>query len=77
MLQQSFLHIFGVAQNFWLNSEGYMAQKKGGVRPSPPGYDTVDPICNQKQNMIFFKKLSVSVVNFWAKFLVLMSIFIF
>ena len=30
MLQQSFLHIFGVAQNFQLNGEGFMAQKGGG-----------------------------------------------
>ena len=33
VLQQSFLHIFGVAQNFQLNGEGLMAQKGGGVRP--------------------------------------------
>ena len=30
VLQQSFLHIFGVAQNFQLNGEGLMAQKGGG-----------------------------------------------
>ena len=30
VLEQSFLHIFGVAQNFQLNGEGSMAQKGGG-----------------------------------------------
>jgi hypothetical protein len=33
-----FLHIFGVAQNFWLNGEGFMAQKGCAGRPLPPGY---------------------------------------
>ena len=42
MLQQSFLHIFGVAQNFQLNGEGLMA-KKGGGGDAPPGYVPVAP----------------------------------
>ena len=37
VLQQSFLHIFGVAQNFQLIGEGFMAQKGGAAAP-PPGY---------------------------------------
>ena len=35
-LQQSFWHIFGVAQNFWFNGGGFMSQKGGGNRPPPP-----------------------------------------
>ena len=30
-LQQSFLHIFGVAQNFQFNGGGFMSQKGGGA----------------------------------------------
>ena len=39
-LEQKFLHIFGVAQNFQLNAGGCLAQKKGGggaSTPAPPG----------------------------------------
>ena len=35
VLQQSFLYIFGVAQNFQLNGEGLMAQKGGGGDAPP------------------------------------------
>ena len=34
-LQQSFLHIFGVAQNFWFNGGGFMSQKGGATAPPP------------------------------------------
>ena len=30
-----FLHIFGVAQNFWFNGGGLMAQKRGAIAPPP------------------------------------------
>ena len=36
-LQQSFLHIFGVAQNFWFNGGGVIGQKGGGAAAAPPG----------------------------------------
>ena len=38
VLQQSFLHIFGVTQNFQLIGEGFMAQKGGDRPPAPHGY---------------------------------------
>ena len=34
-LQQSFLDIFGVAQNFWFNGGGFIAQKGGGADAHP------------------------------------------
>ena len=35
-LQQSFLDIFGVAQNFWFNGGGFIAPKGGGAPPLDP-----------------------------------------
>ena len=42
-LQQSFLHIFGVAQNFQFNGGCFMSQKGGGGRP-PPLYPALQPL---------------------------------
>ena len=35
-LQQSYLHTFGVAQNFQFNGGGFMSQKGGGATSPPP-----------------------------------------
>ena len=50
-LEQSFLHIFGVAQNFQLNGRGCLAEKwgEGAAAPPPtPHYDTLCSILKTK-----------------------------
>ena len=48
-LQQSFLHIFGVAQNFQFNGGGFKSQK-GGEAADPPPVSAPDIKCKKMQN---------------------------
>ena len=61
-LQQSFLYIFGVAQNFWLNGGGFMAQK-GGVGDRPPSHPPPSPWSRPWKHMQNFRPLFVKEQN--------------